>query len=336
MAPRTTAPLLCALAAALLLASSSGAAAARPAPSPSPIASSSAPTPSSCSSQCGAAVAACREARKAQQPDAAAIKTIASAYGCNNGGSAHAHCGDLSIALLDLFAYEKSGYNKDGVKPKNVVAWTSDDQGKKVPCTACAGTRDVCQSLSEICVPFCLNDRRPQSEWQIVGGKTNDLGGHISELPKLATSEILFNRNMLTTMDSSTNELGIAASYVAYTSRPAGSRASVHFHTSAVVSCVLEGCNRITLAEPSGGALEPASFCAKPDGTPTCYAMPAFVKLLNENVGPGTVRMLDVFSVKPTESYFHSLEPLGAKETRQGAGDAGGVEVTVEAGKGGN
>lgn len=377
MAPRNVS--FCALVAALL-AISSGAAAARPGPSSSSPSSSSSssssaadallPTPQSCSRQCGAAVAACRAARPQQQQkqqqkeqqqssDAAAAKAIAQAYGCrldapsssaSSDDPLHARrrCDDLSLLLMDLFAYERSGYNRDGVKPDRVVAW-ADGAAKKVPCAACAGERDACQSLSEVCAPFCLNNRRPQSEWQVVGGASPDLGGRLSELPRLAGSEILFNKPVLSTVSADTRQLGVSASYVAYTSRPAGSRASVHFHTSAVVSCVIAGCNRITLAEAGSGennqskAAEPATFCARADGTPTCYLMPAFVKLLNENVGPGEVRMLDVFSMKPDESYFHALEPLGAAETRQGAGQPGGVEVggmaaaaVASAGKKGN
>jgi hypothetical protein len=334
--PRASPRLRLAAAVLAFLAVCGGAAAARPEPaSPAPPAEHK-PTVEKCVARCSAATASCRSARtEPKQADAQAIKAISDAYGCSSSPSSSSSadptvCADLSLALLDLFAYEKSSYNRDGVKGERVVAWTKDDQGKKAPCVACAGTRDVCHSLAEVCVPFCLNDRRPQSEWQVVGGLEPDLGGRLSELPRVAGSEILFNKPVLLTASSQSNQLGISAAYVAYTSRPAGSRASVHFHTSAVVSCVIAGCNRITLAEPTpSGAAEPASFCARADGTPTCYLMPAFTKLLNENVGPGEVRMLDIFSIKPDESYFHSLERLGADEVRQGAGQEGGVAVTI-------
>lgn len=328
-APSSLSALLLLVAICALLAIS-GAAAARPPPSSSPS-PSAAPTPASCLSQCAAALSACRSSLKARQQDAAAIKAISQAYGCAVSSSSSDHCKDFSVVLLDLFAYASSGYNKDGVKEERVVAWTADDRGARTPCAACAGTRDVCQSIAETCQPFCLNDRRPQAKWQVLGGMTPDLGGVVSELPREAGSEILYNRAVLTTVSAQTNQLGIGASYVAYTSRRPNTRASVHFHTSAVVSCVIEGCNQITLADAQGGAAEPATFCARDDGTPTCYLMPAFTKLLNVCVGDKPVRMLDVFSIKPDESYFHSLEPLGAKETRQGAGLAGGVAVTTVA-----
>jgi hypothetical protein len=293
-----------------------------------------------CASQCSAAVAACRKAKRENLPDARAIQAIASAYGCAALPALRSpQCKDLSQLLLDAFAYEKSGYNLDGVPRAEVVAFDADPAapGGKTPCRACAGEQTVCESVGQICVPFCYNDRVPLDEARIVGGPGTKFNGREPEWPREATSKVIFNKLALMTKDDATREQGVEAAYAVLTGRKPGTRASVHYHTSMVVSCVLEGCNRITLAsdadDGSGSSTLPggdvaATFCAK-DGVPACYLMPSWTRLLNECVGDTPVKMIDFFTIAPSESYFHALEPLGKMETRQGAGEAGGVEVTV-------
>jgi hypothetical protein len=316
------------------------------------VATAEATTPATCAAQCTAAVAACRQAKRDKLSDALAIKAMTAAYGCGattstaTATASAQSCSDLSLLLLDAFAYEKSGYNQDGVPDAKVVAFDADPLAPngKTPCRACAGKQGVCDAFAQVCAPFCLNNRAPDDRVQVIGGLGPAIHGRVSSWPREASSKVIFNKLALTTVDDRTNQQGINAAYAVLTGRKPGTRASVHYHTSTVVSCVLEGCNRITLASnddassPPGGVdgsgSKSATFCAEADGTPSCYLMPSWTKLLNECVGDKPVKMIDFFAIRPTESYFYSLEPLGKEEARQGKGEVGGVEVMTAAGAG--
>jgi hypothetical protein len=318
--PRPLAAAVAAVAASLVVLAVAVAVAAA---SPPPNASSAKPLPNrlpACERQCAAAVAACRAAKKANKTDSQAIRDMTASFGCGpiaalaNNPNAPLVCKDLALVLLDLLDYERSVYNSaaGGVPDDRVAVFVDNGAGGKTPCVACPGRQEGCDLFAQVCPPFCLNDRRPAEEWQLVRGKKEAgvsveasvaINGRVSNLPLGANRTVLLSKASLNTIDARAFQLGLSAVEVVHTARAQGARTAVHYHSSTAVSCVLEGCATVTMPD-----VDRARFCATEDGVPACYLMAPYTMVLNENLGPGKLRVLDFFSLQPREATFYSLE----------------------------
>ncbi len=229
-------------------------------------------TQKACEALCKASVAACAAAEAAGARDAAVVAAAARGFGCKGAARAPV-CKDLAMLVLDALAYEGSVHN--GLRD---------------------GTRTACESYAEVCVPWCANARAPAP---VPVGPTPPP----SALPLGGNTTTLLNRFALTTRDPAKGQFGGVAVEVTYDERAGGERARAHFHKSIAVTCVLDGCARLTV---SGG--RPREYCAEAGGPPTCYMMPAYRILTNENTRDKTLKLIDFFALTPDEERFYPLE----------------------------